>query len=100
VIIAEAMWIHQIRFPAGDFSHFAPLEKPNMRTAWLRRGRFVLLCMFIGSHILFAGCNDESRTTGTQVQEDPAAEAYRKTKLGKYKGGAPKKQVNSAAEKN
>jgi hypothetical protein len=56
--------------------------------------------MFIGSHTLITGCNDDSRTSGTQVQEDPEAEAYRKTKVGKYKGGAPKKQVKSAAEKN
>jgi hypothetical protein len=69
-----------------------------MRTAWLRRGRFVLLCVFIGSHTLFTGCNDDSRTSGTQVQEDPAAEAYRKTKVGNYKGGAPKKPANSATK--
>jgi hypothetical protein len=66
-----------------------------MKTAWLRRGPFVLLCMFIGSQVLFVGCNDESRTTGTLVQEDPAAEAYRKTKVGKYKGGPPKKPAQS-----
>jgi hypothetical protein len=71
-----------------------------MRTAWLRRGRFVLLYVFIGSHTFSVGCNDDSRTSGTQVQEDPEAEAYRKTKVGKYKGGAPKKQVKSAAEKD
>jgi hypothetical protein len=70
-----------------------------MKTAWLRRGRFVLLCMFIGSHMLFAGCNDDSKTSGTQVQEDPEAEAYRKTKIGKYKGGPPKQPAQSAKNK-
>jgi hypothetical protein len=98
--IAEAMWIYQIRFPAGDFSHFAPFEKPNMRTAWLRGGRLALLCMLIGSHTLFTGCNDDSKTSGTQVHEDPAVEAYRKTKVGSYKGGPPKKQTNSAKPKS
>jgi hypothetical protein len=67
-----------------------------MRTAWLRRGRFVVLCMLISSYTLVAGCNDDSKTSGTQVREDPEAEAYRKTKFGKYKGGAPKKPAQSA----
>jgi hypothetical protein len=71
-----------------------------MRTAWLRRGRFVLLCMLIGSHAVLTGCTDDSKTSGTQVQEDPAAETYRKTKTGSYKGGAPSKQTKSAEQKN
>ena len=61
--------------------------------------RLLVLSVFIGSHTLVIGCNDDSKTSGTQVPENPAAEAYRKTKIESYKGGVPKKQVKSASGK-
>jgi hypothetical protein len=69
-----------------------------MRTARLRRGRILLLGLFIGSHALLIGCNDDSKTSGTQVPENPEAVAHRKSKADSYKGGPPKKQAKSAVK--
>ena len=51
-----------------------------MSKARLRRGRIFLLGLFLGSQALFCGCTDESKTSGTQVVESPAAGAHRKAK--------------------
>ena len=69
-----------------------------MRTASLRRGRVLLLVLFIGSHAPLIGCNDDSKTSGTQVAENPEAVANRKAKGESYKGGAPKKQAKSTGK--
>ncbi len=37
--------------------------------------RLILLCLFVVSHLLLVGCNDESKTTGTQVQLSDEAKA-------------------------
>jgi hypothetical protein len=64
-----------------------------MRTVWLRHGRFILLSLFIGSHAAFIGCNDDSKTSGTQVPENPEAVARRKSKVEAYKSALLKKQA-------
>ena len=69
-----------------------------MRTAWLLRGRILVLGMFIGSNALLVGCSDDSKTSGTQVAENPEAAAHRKAKGEAYKGGPPKKQDKSAGQ--
>jgi hypothetical protein len=71
-----------------------------MSKARLRRGRIFLLGLFLGSQALFCGCTDESKTSGTQVVESPAAGAHRKAKGEGYKGGAPKKQTTGASDKD
>jgi hypothetical protein len=70
-----------------------------MKTARLRRGRVLLLSLFIGSHALLVGCNDDSKTSGTQVVESPEAVAHRKSKGEAYKGALIKKQANPAGNK-
>ena len=70
-----------------------------MSKSRLRRGRILLLGLFVGLPALFSGCNDESKTSGTQVVEKPEAIAHRKAKGEAYKGGAPKKQAQGAAKK-
>jgi hypothetical protein len=69
-----------------------------MRTARLRRGRVLVLVLLIGSHMPLVGCTDNSKTSGTQVEVNPAAEAHRKAKGEAYKGGPPKKEVKSAGK--
>ena len=61
-----------------------------MRTAWSAAQGVVLLCLFIGSHTPLSGCNDDSKTSGTQVAENPEAKAHRKAKGESYKGGPPR----------
>jgi hypothetical protein len=63
-----------------------------MSTMRLQRARILLLCLFIGSHAPLIGCSDDSKTSGTQVVENPQAAAHRKAKGAAYKGGSPKKQ--------
>ncbi len=62
-----------------------------MKTGQFLRGRIVLLVLFAGSCLPLTGCNDESRTTGTQVQVSEEAKAHLKSKMETYKGGPPKK---------
>ncbi len=64
-----------------------------MSKARLRRGCILLLLvsLFTGPQVLLTGC-DNSKTSGTQVVEDPEAIAHRKSKGETYKGGPPKKQ--------
>jgi hypothetical protein len=59
----------------------------------------LLLSLFLGSHTLLIGCNDDSKTSGTQVPENPAAVANRKSKAESYKGGPSKKQAKAALKK-
>jgi hypothetical protein len=70
-----------------------------MRTVRLRRWRILLLSLLICSPTPLIGCNDDSKTSGTQVVESPEAVAYRKSKVKSYKGG-PKKQAKAALKKN
>ncbi len=67
-----------------------------MRTTFLPRGSTLLLLLFVGSHIPLVGCNDESRTSGTQVEVSEKVLAHRKARAESYKGGPPKKQAKSA----
>jgi hypothetical protein len=46
-----------------------------------------------------AGCTDESKTSGTMVQESAETKAFRKAKSETYKGGPPKKKANAAVKK-
>jgi len=71
-----------------------------MNTSHSRHRRFFLLGLFIGANVLLTGCNDASKTSGTQVVEDPAAVAHRKAKGENYKGGAPKKPAKGAVKKD
>ena len=70
-----------------------------MRTACGRRGRILVLIMFICSLLPMTGCNDESRTTGTVVEVSEEFEAHTKSKLGAYKGGPPKGQAKATGKK-
>jgi hypothetical protein len=70
-----------------------------MRTPYLPHRRLPLLVFFIFSHLPMAGCIDESKTTGTMVQESAETKAFRTAKSEKYKGGAPKKQASAPAKK-
>jgi len=40
------------------------------------RRRILLLNLFIGSHLPLAGCNDESKTSGTMVQVSEEAKQH------------------------
>jgi hypothetical protein len=71
-----------------------------MKRAQLRRGRALVLVLFIGSHMPLVGCTDNSKTSGTQVEVDPAAEAHRKAKGEAYKGGPRKKEAKSTGKNN
>ena len=69
-----------------------------MRAARFPRGRFLLLIVFIGSHVPLTGCTDESRTSGTMVQVSDEAKANLKSKSERYKGGPPKGKAKSAGK--
>jgi hypothetical protein len=71
-----------------------------MSTARFRRGRILMLILFIGSQAPLNGCTDESKTSGTQVVEKPEAAAHRKAKGEAYKGGPHKQQVKGAVKKD
>jgi hypothetical protein len=70
-----------------------------MDSLCLPRRRIPLLVLFIFSHFPMAGCTDESKTSGTMVQESAEAKAFRKTKSETYKGGPPKKKATAAVKK-
>ncbi len=72
-----------------------------MITSASPRGRILLLLLFIGSHLPMVGCNDDSKTSGTMVQESEEARAYRKERGATYKGGSPanKARFKAAAAK-
>jgi hypothetical protein len=56
-----------------------------MKTTCLRRGRRLLLALFIGSHLVLSGCNDESKTSGTMVEPSEEAKAQLKGRRNLYK---------------
>ena len=60
----------------------------------------LLLILFIGSQLSLLGCSDESRTSGTLVQESEKAKAHRKAKAASYKGGPPKSRAKGASKTN
>jgi hypothetical protein len=70
-----------------------------MRTARFLRGRNLLLVLFIGSSLPLAGCNDDSRTSGTMVEVSEEAKAHMKSKRESYKGGPPKSKAKAATTK-
>lgn len=70
-----------------------------MRTARFRGGLILILTLFIGSLVPLTGCNDESRTSGTQVQVSEEAKAQLKAKRESYQGGSPKNKAKAASRK-
>ena len=70
-----------------------------MRTACFLRGRVILLYLFIGSHLPMIGCTDDSKTTGTMVEESDEIKAHRAAKIGNYKGGPPKATAKVTSKK-
>jgi hypothetical protein len=70
-----------------------------MRIKLLPRGGIVLLILLVGSHLPLIGCNDESKTSGTQVQVSDEVQARRNARAESYKGGPPKKEAKSAVAK-
>jgi hypothetical protein len=62
------------------------------------RGRALLSLLFIGSHLLVMGCNDNSRTSGTMVEVSDETKAHQAAKRGNYKGGPPKPSVKAASK--
>jgi hypothetical protein len=96
----ELLIVHETSFdriPCGQGHSLRPIENSNMSTMRLQRARILLLCLFIGSHAPLIGCSDDSKTSGTQVVENPEAAAHRKAKGAAYKGGSPKKQQANGA---
>ena len=57
-------------------------------------GSTLLLLLFVGSHIPLVGCNDESRTSGTQVEVSEQVQAHRKARAESYKGDLLKNRLN------
>jgi hypothetical protein len=70
-----------------------------MRTAYLPRGRVLVLMLFIGSHLALGGCTDETRTSGTVVQVSEEAKANLKAKRATYRGGPQKDKSKAAVKK-
>ncbi len=66
-----------------------------MRRICLSPGRIVLLAIFVASHVGVAGCNDESRTTGTMVQVSAEDLARLENKAVNYKAGPAKSQAKA-----
>jgi hypothetical protein len=60
-----------------------------MRTEYAWPSRILLLVIFVFSHFTLAGCNNDSRTTGTMLQVSEEEKARLKAKVEKYKGGSP-----------
>lgn len=73
----------------------SPVRAFGMINVRLQRGRVLLLCLFIGSHLPMIGC-DDSKTSGTIVQESEEAKAFLKSKRESYKPGAAKKKDKAA----
>jgi hypothetical protein len=71
-----------------------------MRTVRLWRGRILVLSLLLCLHAPLIGCNDDSKTSGTQVAENPEAVVYRKSKAAAYRGGPPRKQAKANFKKN
>ena len=62
-----------------------------MRTpAFSARTHLYFLMLFIGSHLPLTGCNDESKTSGTQVQVSEEAKAHLKAKESRTRGDVPR----------
>ena len=62
-----------------------------MRTTCSRRGRVLLLFLFIGSYLMLTGCSDDSRTTGTLVEVSEEAEKAVERRKAAYKAKAKTK---------
>jgi hypothetical protein len=87
------------RVCSGGFFAFAHPRETDMRIACLLRGRIFLVFMFISSHLAIIGCNDNSRTSGTMVEESQETKARREGKIGSYKGGPSKVNAKAASKK-
>jgi hypothetical protein len=70
-----------------------------MRSLSLQPGRILLLVIFLFSHIQLVGCNDDSKTSGTVVPENPEAVAHRKAKAEVYKSAILKRQTKPTGKK-
>jgi hypothetical protein len=69
-----------------------------MRIRLLQRGGIVLFILFVGSYLPLIGCNDDSKTSGTQVEVSDKVQARRDARAESYKGGPPKKQAKGAVQ--
>jgi hypothetical protein len=69
-----------------------------MKREYFPRGRALLTLLFISSHLLVMGCNDDSKTTGTMVEVSDETKAHQAAKRGNYKGGPPKPSVKAASK--
>jgi hypothetical protein len=56
----------------------------------------VVLASFSLAPFALSGCDDGSRTTGTQREVSPEDQAHLKNKMESYKGGAPKAKGKGA----
>ena len=84
---------------ANSFAVTDPRED-DMRTACFPRGRVILIYLFIGSHLPMIGCSDDSKTTGTMVEESDEIKARRAAKRGSTRGGPPKAKRRSQARRS
>ncbi len=69
-----------------------------MRSVPSPRARVLLIALFISSHLLTVGCNDNSKTTGTIVQESAETKAFIKSKRESYKAGASQHKAKGATK--
>ena len=84
--------------PSERLPRFPPLRVPNMRRICLSPGRIFLLAIFVASHMGVAGCNDESRTTGTMVHVSAEEQARLENKAKNYKAGPAKSRAKAKAK--
>jgi hypothetical protein len=68
-----------------------------MNQANCPRSRFLLFMLFAYLYLPLAGCNDESKTSGTMVQVSEEEKARLATKRESYKGGSPQSKKAKAA---
>ena len=61
-----------------------------MKLARAPHGRLLMTSLFILSHVVMSGCNDDSKTSGTSRAVSEEDQAHLKSKIESYKGGNPK----------
>ncbi len=71
-----------------------------MRTTRSPRGRFLLLTIFLGSHLSLSGCGDDSKTSGTMVEVSEQAKKHIGGRREIYKSKAqPRKEKVEVSKK-
>jgi outer membrane murein-binding lipoprotein Lpp len=66
-----------------------------MKTTCSREGRILSVVLFIGSHLLLAGCSDDSKTSGTVVEVSEEAKQALQSRKEAYKAKAKAPDLKS-----